>query len=70
MLRILGIEFARPGGDVLVHRLLRLAAHAELAADAGRPLVFVPRSAQGLAALIREVSGAIDVVPPAREGAA
>lgn len=62
LLRTLGAEFAQPGGDVLAHRLRRVAVHAELIGEGGRPLVLAPKSARGLAALLREAAVAVDAV--------
>ena len=68
-LRALGVEFPAPGVDVLAHRLRRVAVHAELVAEAACPLVLVPRSARGLAALLREAATIEEAALP-REGAA
>lgn len=68
-LRTLGVEFPAPGVDVLAHRLRRTAIHAELVAEVGRPLVLAPKSARGLAALLREAAVAVDAAL-IREGAA
>lgn len=70
VLRTLGVEFVQPGVDVLGHRLWRVAVHAELIAEAARPLVLASKPARGLAALLREASAAIDVASSTREGAA
>ena len=69
-LRALGVEFAPPAGDPLAHRLRRLAVHSELVAEASRPLVFAPKSALGLASLLREAALVVDAASSARAGAA
>ena len=69
VLRTVGVEFPAPGVDVLAHRLRRTAIHAELVAEVGRPLVLAPKSARGLAALLREAAVAVDAAL-IREGAA
>jgi hypothetical protein len=51
-LRRLGLDFPRPGTDLLQHRRLRIAAVANRCRDLGRPFVVEPRSAGGLAALL------------------
>ena len=70
VLRTVGVEFPAPGVDVLAHRLRRTAIHAELVAEIGRPLVLAPKSARGLAALLRQAAVAVDTSTSAHEGAA
>ncbi len=70
VLRTVGVEFAQPGVDMLAHRLRRTAIHAELVAEIGRPLVLAPKSARGLAALLRQAAVAVDTSTSAHEGAA
>ena len=66
-LRVLGLDFPRPGAYFTAHRLFRVAAHLNALADAGRGLLLDPGGTRSLAALI------LDAVPCAdsiREGAA
>ncbi len=63
VLRTVRLEWPAPGADFTAHRLRRVALHAVVAADAGRPLAFAPPSARALAALLREAATVIEGAP-------
>jgi len=59
VLRAAGLNFP-VGRGCLRHRLVRVAATAELVGAADRPLVLAPGSARALAALARDAADALE----------
>lgn len=60
-LRTVRLDFPPVGAHPVAHRLRRVALHAVVMADAGRPFALGPKSARGLAVLLREAADGVQV---------
>lgn len=61
-LRAASLDRLPDGAHPVAHRLRRVALHAVVVADAGRPFTLGPGSARGLAVLLREAAELVETV--------